>query len=403
MKPSFAKLYYHSVKRFQLFFQSLWYALWTKSIPRIALMMFLVMIGGAFAVVLIEGQINRQFDSIGDAIWWALVTITTVGYGDKVPVSTGGRIVGALVIFSGYGLLSIFMATIASIFVAKKIKEGKGLEKVGLKEHIVICGWNFHAERIISSLMKSNTSKRLDVVLVNELPEEEVSDIMFKYRQLNIKFVRGDFSQESVLRRANVGEAAAAIVLADTSGGAVEKADGRTILATLAIKSMVPTVKVGAELLDAENVGHLRRANVDDIIIRGEFSGFLLASAAVSPGIPQVVKELLTFDEGNEFWRSEIPKGYVNRTFGELSEYFRKKHGAILVAVGTEMEDITLDDIMTDDYSAIDAFIKRKFSEVGRYSPGGMEKIRVRVNPGNDYIISEGDFAIVISTESIST
>lgn len=398
---SLAKVY-RVISGFRLFFRDVGYFLWTSSISRIALMVFLLMIGGAFAMALVEGHINREFDSVGDAIWWALVTITTVGYGDKVPVSTGGRIVGALVIFSGYGLLSIFMATIASALVTKRIREGRGLEKVKCKGHIVICGWNLHAERVISNLMRSSGSQKVGVVLVNELPEEEINDIMFKYRGLNIKFVRGDFSRESVLDRANIREAAAAIVLADTSGGTVEKADERTILSTLAIKSMAPTVKVGAELLNAENVGHLRRANVDDIILRGEFNGFLLASSAISPGVPQVVRELLTLDEGNEFQRVKIPRGYVGHTFGELAEYFSREHGAILVAVGNEEEKITLDDILTDDYSAIDAFIKRKFAEAEvDYPEEKAEKLRVRVNPGNDHIIMEGDFAIVIARERI--
>jgi hypothetical protein len=47
---------------------------------------------GASLVFLFEGDVNDQFKAMGDTIWWVLVTITTVGYGDKVPMTTGGLI-----------------------------------------------------------------------------------------------------------------------------------------------------------------------------------------------------------------------------------------------------------------------------------------------------------------------
>jgi voltage-gated potassium channel len=61
---------------------------------------------------------TKDFDSIGLGVWWAVVTVTTVGYGDVVPTTTGGRIVAALLMLVGIGFLSTLTATIASSFVA---------------------------------------------------------------------------------------------------------------------------------------------------------------------------------------------------------------------------------------------------------------------------------------------
>lgn len=88
---------------------------------------------------------------IGETIWWAIITMTTVGYGDKYPITTGGRLVGVFVAFSGVALVSIFTATISSVLVARKIKEGKGLQNIYLKDHILICGWNFNAESLLQT------------------------------------------------------------------------------------------------------------------------------------------------------------------------------------------------------------------------------------------------------------
>ncbi|MDX6725799.1 MAG: voltage-gated potassium channel [Baekduia sp.] len=61
---------------------------------------------------------RRDFHTLGDALWWALVTLATVGYGDIVPHTAWGRIIGAVVIIVGVTFLSLLTATITSYFVS---------------------------------------------------------------------------------------------------------------------------------------------------------------------------------------------------------------------------------------------------------------------------------------------
>jgi voltage-gated potassium channel len=58
-----------------------------------------------------------------DAIWWALVTVTTVGYGDKLPVTTEGRIIAAFLMVTGVSLFGTFTGFIAAWFIGDKKKE----------------------------------------------------------------------------------------------------------------------------------------------------------------------------------------------------------------------------------------------------------------------------------------
>ena len=57
---------------------------------------------------------RNDFHSLGAAIWWALQTVTTVGYGDVVPRSTGGRVIGAIVMLSGIGFHTIITAAVTA-------------------------------------------------------------------------------------------------------------------------------------------------------------------------------------------------------------------------------------------------------------------------------------------------
>lgn len=63
---------------------------------------------------------GANIHSFGDALWWAIVTVTTVGYGDKYPVSAGGRGVAVVLMLTGIGLVGVLSATVASYFVGQR-------------------------------------------------------------------------------------------------------------------------------------------------------------------------------------------------------------------------------------------------------------------------------------------
>ena len=98
----------------------------SRTYPVIAVIL-LVFLLSSLGVLFFEYGANQGFASMWDAVWWTLVTAATVGYGDKVPLTTGGRLVAVLVMLLGIGLLGMITGRIASWLVAWKIKEGSGL------------------------------------------------------------------------------------------------------------------------------------------------------------------------------------------------------------------------------------------------------------------------------------
>ncbi len=83
----------------------------------------LLMIFGAIAILYVERVPEANIKTPSDALWWAFVTITTVGYGDRYPVTTIGRLIAAVLMVAGVGLFGTFTGYIANFFVEDEQEE----------------------------------------------------------------------------------------------------------------------------------------------------------------------------------------------------------------------------------------------------------------------------------------
>lgn len=116
-------------RRFELWYERL-------SLPRAVA----TVVSVAFVLVVLAGTLERivepeVFTSFGLALWWAVVTVTTVGYGDVVPESTGGRLVGTMLMLTGLGLIPTLTSVVVATLVGKRTRaQQEQLDRQG-KEH----------------------------------------------------------------------------------------------------------------------------------------------------------------------------------------------------------------------------------------------------------------------------
>ena len=363
-----------------------------NSFFQVGLGIFLVMILGGLVLRMLEiGKITE-----GEApFWWAIVTMTTVGYGDFAPKTPEGRMFAVLVMFAGISLTAMFTAIISSIFVAKRIREEKGLEKVNIKNHIILCGWNRNADKIIHSIQYLAEAPRKNIVLINDLDEEEIARLKTRYRKIRLHFVVGDFTSEQVLEKANLEVAETVIIIPSDINDSIQNPDDKTIRAALTIKGLEPNIRLIAYLHDRENLTHIKRANADEVVISDDFGAYMLASHVMDPGIPQTVNRLLDNVSKNRFKRVDIPSEFIGKPFDNLFNHFRKKNNSILVGIFSEEENLGIGEILSADTLALDAFIERKLKE-GGISLKEESKISLEINPGSNYRIKDGNRAIII-------
>ena len=156
----------------------------------------------AFGLKLIEP--DRAF---GDWLWWSVVTLTTVGYGDITPNSLWGRLIGILLMFCGIGLVGVFTATVAGLFIEQRFKRERGMGKYNFRDHIILCGWNHRARDVLHELRSDERCNQTPIVLIAETDIKPEDDA-------DLHFISGSVTEEN-LKRANIQDATTVVILGD--------------------------------------------------------------------------------------------------------------------------------------------------------------------------------------------
>jgi len=359
------------------------------------LLVFVIVLTGAAGVLFFEYK-TGVIEDFFDAIWWSLVTITTVGYGDLYPITFWGRIIGIVFILLGFIVFSTFTAFIASNFIDKKIKERKGLNTIRERNHILICGWNNSAYKILDFMKLYLSGKIPTVVLVNELDEGDISSLQNNYPDLDIRFIKGDITNLDILLKGSISSASHIILLYDESKQKAAASDERTIIAAHNLYELNIKGMINIQLKDKKYLPNIQKDKVKNIIIFDDVGGNLLANATLNPSVPDFVQEALKFNEGKGFKEIEIPNEFIGKTFDSLFEHLKKTKDMILLGIASVKTDFSIDSILSDDTTGIDNFIKKQFELSGKKIETRDKKTHIKIKPEKEYLIQETDKAIVL-------
>ncbi len=339
-----------------------------------------------------NGNSSSTISSFWDGIWWAIVTVATVGYGDKFPITYPGRIVGMILIVFGFVMLSVFTGLIASVFVEDRLKGAKGLKPIRASHHMVLCGWNQTAEILLHALIEKNVTDTI-IGIVSNQPVEFFEEIESKFPSLQLRFVRGEPTQEEILRRAAIQNADQVIILADQELPA-QSADDRSIIIANAVHYISRKVNVTVQLMKSSNKNLLHRIGIESIIVYDELGGYLLANTMIEQRYLELY-ERLAKDHEQKMTIIKIPVSLVGKTYGELFDCLYKEEHLLIIGIFTKEPDLDINDIFTDDASAIDQFIKTALAKSRKSTQDN--KTSICWNPARDIIIDANDMAIVMN------
>lgn len=344
-------------------------------------------------------EADTQGEPVGyfQGLWWAMVTLTTVGYGDFAPKTLPGRVLGMVVMGSGIGLVSTLSGAMASWLMERRLKKRRGLVNLMNEGHIILLGWNAHGPTLVQSLTRISGFAQARFVLVGDMEPARFEDMAAGLGLADrMDFVRGLASQKAVLKRANPAAAKLAYIL--SSGGlSPEEADNQAVLAALTFRSLTQTVPLYAEAALEQNREHLWRAGVTQAVGREELAGLTLGFMAAHPVMHDMLQALLT-GSGQGFPRFRpLSAEDKAKSFKEVVRQSLERGGDLPIAVCRMPREITLHDLL-DTTQALDQFVLDLFRNAGRDTTLGNQGPKVVLNPGPNVKLT--DFDGVISLPS---
>lgn len=293
---------------------------------RILLMAILVFLIFGISIHFLEPD---TFPTIFDGIWWAIITASTVGYGDFVPHSFLGRVTALILILFGVGFVSSYFGTLAAAAVTKQDAFAEGKIPFKGKGHIIIIGWNERSRELVNKL--TNRSYPQMIVLIDETLEENPTASRF------VHFIKGKANVDDTIMKSDIENAEKVLITADRGNNELQ-ADMNSILTLLTIKGLCANVKCIVEILTAEQVVNAKRAGADEVIQSNKLTSVFMVNSLHSNGdglLSDVVNQL----EESRVSLASISDQEIGKSFSEMCQ---ERMADDLVVVGIKRGEETI-------------------------------------------------------------
>jgi voltage-gated potassium channel len=220
--------------------------------------------------------------SFTDVVYFTMVTVTTVGYGDIVPISTRARLIDALVVTPiRIAVWFLFLGTAYQLIIRQYMEDYRMAKlQATLSSHIIVCGFGHTGMSAAKELLARGTN--VTQIVVIDKQEERVR----LAGTLGISAFQADATQEAILHDAVIGKAKAVII----AGGS----DDSNALILLTARHLNPTVRIIVSAKEEENVKLFKQGGANAILSPATFGGYILAAAVDQGHMVHYLDDLLT-------------------------------------------------------------------------------------------------------------
>ncbi|MCC6790128.1 MAG: potassium channel family protein [Thermomicrobiales bacterium] len=239
-----------------------------------------------------------------DVFYFTVVSLTTVGYGDIVPVSDGGRLINAVFLTPiRIFLWALFLGTAYEVTLLRlRLREERRMRELHdrLRDHVVVCGYGVKGRAIVSELT-AHEEKAANIVVIDE-SEEAVTAAA----KQGLVALRGDAASEALLKAASVQRAAWVLVAPNR--------DDAAVLICLTVRNLAPDVQIIASAREEENIKLLYRAGADLVVAPAVAGGRLMGSAVRQRVVPFFLEDILAFGKGLSLSEHTVTAQEAGRT-----------------------------------------------------------------------------------------
>jgi voltage-gated potassium channel len=292
----------------------------------ISLIGFTFVYGSLLAVLLkLEaGVAHSRLNNWQDAIWFLVETLTTVGYGDALPVTYWGKMIGFVFLLSSLGVYGFIIGQIANFMSTVKEHRELGLNGTSFKNHVVIIGWNDFGQSVISHLVAAG--KQVAVVTKDRGHIEIIREY---YSMEQVFTLFSDYNNFDLLEKANIRDAS--IVFVNLND------DTEKLVYIINIKKHFENLNYVVTLDNGNLKSTFMHAGVTYTISKNEISSKLLASYIYEPDVAFFSEELIAYaHEENEYDMKQFlvkpDNMYANTPYDKA--FFELKRDCNVVLIG---------------------------------------------------------------------
>jgi voltage-gated potassium channel len=254
-------------------------------------------------------DVNGDGLSLLDCFYYAVVTLSTTGYGDITPVSESARLVNILVITPARVLFLIILVGTTLEVLTEQYRTNLRLQRwrKRVKNHVIVCGYGTKGRAAVSTLLENGLSKAQVVVVESDRTalRQATAD--------GLVAIEGSATRSAVLLEARVREAKAIIIATDT--------DDASVLVTLTVRQLTAgKVSIIAAVREAENAPLLRQSGAHHVIVSSATAGRLLGLSTTAPPLIEVVEDLLTPGQGMALAMRSARRDEIGSSPRELTE-----------------------------------------------------------------------------------
>ena len=284
----------------------------SSALPRIVIRIYIA-IGILLTVIglatLLFYHAGEGLASWSDALFMALITITTVGYGEIVHMkSLSDRILAGGVAIIGFGVLTFLFTSLTMLFMEKDFDHSlrrRRMEKriKKLYHHYIVCGFGRVGRNVASELQR--TGRHFVAIDTEQIRFDDHQD-----KFPGLLYLHGDASDDDVLLASDLEDAKGVF--------AVTGDDSRNLMIIITAKQINPDVRIVARAQETRNIDKMYKAGADEVISPDFTGGMRIASAMVRPHVVSFLDEMLKSEKRLRVEEFHLPEGFPQTALSQL-------------------------------------------------------------------------------------
>lgn len=229
-----------------------------------------------------SGLPGSKLNTLQDAMWYLVETLTTVGYGDALPQTYWGRMIGFVFLFSSFGVYGFIIGQIANLMTTLKEQKELGLRGTRFTNHVVIIGWNEFGQSVVSNLAAAGkpvavvTKDRSSIAIIHEFYPDETVFTLYS-----------DYNNFDLLEKVNIKDASVVFINLND--------DTEKLVYIINIKKHYQDLNYVVTLDNGNLKNTFLNAGCTYAISKNDISSKLLASYIYEPDVAILTEELIAY------------------------------------------------------------------------------------------------------------